>query len=128
MRDKRQEVSSTVSPKVEGSSPVRGMFLLNFFSLIKFWRIWQNDLFTKKLEYNSSLIMQRAIELGLSSSLVLCCLLIVCGRSALYTQFSGEVDLTLTPELYWGPLHAHSTYKFLLDEIIPKWNRSTLNF
>ena len=31
MRDKRQEVSNTVSPKVEGSSPVRGKFFVKFF-------------------------------------------------------------------------------------------------
>ena len=45
VRNERQEVSSTDSPRVEGSSPVRGScFLLNLFALIQFWQICQNDL------------------------------------------------------------------------------------
>ena len=31
----RQEMSSTVSPRVEGSSPVRGKFFAELFSLIQ---------------------------------------------------------------------------------------------
>ena len=31
VRHERQEVSSTISPRVEGSNPVRGKFLLSFF-------------------------------------------------------------------------------------------------
>ena len=41
----RQEVSSTDSPGVEGSSRVRGsFFLLKLFALIQFWHGCQNDL------------------------------------------------------------------------------------
>ena len=49
VRHERQEVSSTVSPRVESSNPVS--FLLNFFSLIQFWHRCQNDLFKGKLDY-----------------------------------------------------------------------------
>ena len=42
VRHDRQEVSST--------SPVRGNFFAEFFSLIQFWHPCQNDLFTEKLE------------------------------------------------------------------------------
>ena len=34
-----REVSSIDSPRVEGSSPVRGKFFAKFFSLIQFWQI-----------------------------------------------------------------------------------------
>ena len=36
VRHERQEVSSTVSPRVEGSTPVRGNFFADFFSLIQY--------------------------------------------------------------------------------------------
>ena len=39
VRHERQEMSSTVSPRVEGSTPVRGKFFAEFFSLIQFWQI-----------------------------------------------------------------------------------------
>ena len=32
VRHERQEVSSTVSPRVKGSSPVRGKFFADFFN------------------------------------------------------------------------------------------------
>ena len=52
VRHERQEVSSTDSPGVESSIPVRGKFFAEFFSaLIQFWQIWQNDLFTEKLVF-----------------------------------------------------------------------------
>ena len=45
-------MSSTVSPRVEGSNPVRGKFFAEFFfSLIQFWHRCQNDLFKGKLDY-----------------------------------------------------------------------------
>ena len=50
VRYERQEVSSTVSPWVEGSTPVRGKFFADFFSLIQVWHRCQNNLFTGKLE------------------------------------------------------------------------------
>ena len=37
-------------PEVGTWTPDRGKFLLHFFALIQFWQIWQNDLFTEKLE------------------------------------------------------------------------------
>ena len=38
------------SPRVGGSTPVRGKFFAEFFSaLIQFWHRCQNDLFTEKL-------------------------------------------------------------------------------
>ena len=47
----RHEIRSEQhSPRVESSSPVRGKFFAEFFSLIQFWQIWPNDLFTGKLE------------------------------------------------------------------------------
>ena len=49
-------MSSTVSPRVEGSTPVRGKFFADFFSLIQFWHRCQNDLFTEKLEYHSCMM------------------------------------------------------------------------
>ena len=46
-----REVSSTVSPRVEGSTPVRGKFFAEFFSaLTQFWHRCQNDLFMEKLD------------------------------------------------------------------------------
>ena len=55
VRHERQEVSSTDSPRVEGSIPARGsfLFLLNLFALIQFWQICQNDLLYGKLDYFS---------------------------------------------------------------------------
>ena len=51
IRYEGQEESSTDSPRVKGSSPVRGkFFLLNLFALIQFWQICQNDLLWGKLE------------------------------------------------------------------------------
>ena len=50
VRHERQEVSSTVSPMVEDSTPARSNFFADFFSLIQFWQISQNDLFTENLE------------------------------------------------------------------------------
>ena len=50
MRLKAQEVSTTDSPRVKSSIPVRGNFLLYFFALIEIWQIWQNDLFTDQLD------------------------------------------------------------------------------
>ena len=50
VRHERQEMSSTASPRVKGSTPVRGNFLAEFFSLKQFWQIWQNDQFTEKLD------------------------------------------------------------------------------
>ena len=38
VRHERQ-VCSTVNPRVEGSTPVRGNFFAEFFSLIQFWQI-----------------------------------------------------------------------------------------
>ena len=58
VRYERQEVSSTVSPRVEGSSPVRGKFFAEFFSLIQFWQIWQNDLFQENLEWIAQIHLQ----------------------------------------------------------------------
>ena len=49
VRHERSEQHS--SPRVEGSTPVRGNFFADFFSLIQFWQIWQNDLFTENLEW-----------------------------------------------------------------------------
>ena len=39
VRHERQEVSSTVSPRVEGSTPVKGNFFADFFILTQFWQI-----------------------------------------------------------------------------------------
>ena len=39
VRHEIQEVSSTVSPRVKGSTPARGKFFAEFFSLIQFWQI-----------------------------------------------------------------------------------------
>ena len=41
-------MSSTDSPMVKGSIPVRGNFFAVFFALIQFWQMWQNDLFREK--------------------------------------------------------------------------------
>ena len=49
VRHERQEVSSIVSPRDEGSSPVRGKFFAQFFSLIQFWQNLTE--FTGKLEW-----------------------------------------------------------------------------
>ena len=49
VRHERQEVSSTVSPRVEGSSPVRGNFLAEFFFSNTILAGLKNDLFTEKL-------------------------------------------------------------------------------
>ena len=46
------KVSTTDSPRVWSSSPVRGSFFLYFFStVIHFLQIWQNDLITEKLDW-----------------------------------------------------------------------------
>ena len=39
VRHERQEMSSTVSPRVGGSNPVRGNFFAEFILLIQFWQI-----------------------------------------------------------------------------------------
>ena len=64
VRHERQEVSSTVSPRVESSSPVRGRIFADFFSLIQFWQIWQHDLFTENLEYCQIWLTQECIPVG----------------------------------------------------------------
>ena len=46
-----RELSSTDSPRVEGSTPVRDKFFAELFSaLIQFWHRCQNDLFKEKLD------------------------------------------------------------------------------
>ena len=37
---------------------VTGNFFAEFFSLIQFWQIWQNDLFTDKLEWVTRRVSQ----------------------------------------------------------------------
>ena len=53
-----QELITTDSPRGEGSSYVRGIDV--FSALIQFWQIWQNDLFTEKLECALYIFNQRS--------------------------------------------------------------------
>ena len=46
----RHETRSSDSPRVKASSPERCEVFCDFFSLIQFQQIWQNDLFTEKLK------------------------------------------------------------------------------
>ena len=75
VRHERQEVSSTVSPRVKGSSPVRGNFYANFFPLIQFWQIWQNDLFMENLDWcwRFSEVYLNNFSTELSSQIFDCC-------------------------------------------------------
>ena len=66
VRHERQEVSSTVSPTVEGSTPVGGNFFAKYFSLMQFWQIWQNDLFAEKLEYKHVYFINVVLDLPAS--------------------------------------------------------------
>ena len=57
VRHEGQEVSSTVlGSRVQLLLEVS--FLLIFFSLIQFWQIWQNDLFTENLDCNLPVITE----------------------------------------------------------------------
>ena len=78
MRDKK----SADSPRVRGSTPVWDKFFADFFSLIHFWQIWQNDLFTGKLEWawheklrlkitHSSINSTKSVQLAMEFSRIL---------------------------------------------------------
>ena len=49
MREKEWAAWSVLGSRVQVLSEV--IFFLNFFSLIQFWQIWQNDLFTENLDW-----------------------------------------------------------------------------
>ena len=56
MRDKKWAAQSVLGSRVQVLLEVS--FFAEFFSLIQFWQIWQNDLFKENLEWIAQIHLQ----------------------------------------------------------------------